>query len=141
MSHSLDTVMDEIHQHALQLEAVLQREASLLRQPQGPEALSAAVADKLDLVQALEHLERQRRQLDQRNSRDLSNSPQWRQTGAILRRCQALNNQAGADITLQTRQARSALDILTGASSADAPLYSADGDTRNNRTSHALGRA
>ena len=138
MSDELSEVLHAIHSEALRLEALLGEEAIVLKEARAPERLEALVQQKMDLVQNLDLLEMRRRQLSSGN--EPQNEAAWQDTLRVLSRCQALNNRAGANISTQARYGKRALEIL-GASSDDASLYSAGGETNSQLGGHRLGKA
>ena len=138
MSDELSDVLHSIHSEALRLEALLGEEALVLKAAREPESLEALVQQKMDLVQNLDLLELRRRQLTSHD--EVQNEAAWQDTLSVLARCQALNNQAGADISTQARYGKRALEIL-GASNNDTTLYSAGGETSGQLGGHRLGKA
>ncbi len=138
MSDELSEVLDTIHTEALRLEALLGEEARILKLAREPEQLETVVQQKMDLVQSLELLEKRRGQLA--STANNHNEALWQETLSILSRCQALNVQAGADISAQARYGKRALEIL-GASNNDTPIYSAGGETLGPLGGQNLGKA
>jgi flagellar biosynthesis/type III secretory pathway chaperone len=144
----LSDVIQHIHSHACELESLLLKEASNLKRADSAENIEAVAIQKMDLVQALDQLALRRRQLIDDSSYSDSDSdsdqhdrdPVWQDTLAILSRCQMLNNQAGADITVQSRYKQRALEIL-GTPRAETQLYSASGAAQFAGPKQALGKA
>lgn len=138
----LSDVLQLIHKHANALEAVLIEEAGHLKEPTSVEKIETLATQKMDLVQTLDQLAVRRKQLIQVPANlDIQNQDtDWQSTLAILARCQVLNNQAGADIAVQSRYKQRALDILSNART-ETPLYSASGATRTVSAGQALGKA
>ncbi|MFT7405269.1 flagellar export chaperone FlgN [Zhongshania sp.] len=138
----LSDVIQHIHSHACELESLLLKEASNLKRADSAENIEAVAIQKMDLVQALDQLALRRRQLidDSSDSDQHDRDPVWQDTLAILSRCQMLNNQAGADITVQSRYKQRALEIL-GTPHAETQLYSASGAAQFAGPKQALGKA
>ena len=142
----LSDVIQHIHKHAGELESVLLSEANSLKQANSAEEIEAIAIKKMDLVQTLDQLAARRKQLMQDSSNTLqtdntvSQNELWQDALAILSRCQMMNNQAGADIAVQSRYKQRALEIL-GTSHTDTPLYSATGATQYSGPKQALGKA
>lgn len=138
----LSDVIQHIHSHACELESVLLSEASNLKRADSAENIEAIAIQKMDLVQALDQLALRRRQLidDSSDGDQYDRDPVWQDALAILSRCQMLNNQAGADITVQSRYKQRALEIL-GTPHAETQLYSASGATQFAGPKQALGKA
>jgi flagellar biosynthesis/type III secretory pathway chaperone len=137
MSDELSEVLHTIHIEAQRLEALLGEEALILKSARDADQLEAVVQQKMDLVQHLELLEIRRRQLTSATDKD---DALWQSSLTILSRCQALNTQAGADISAQARYGKRALEIL-GASNNDTPIYSAGGETLGPLGGQQLGKA
>jgi flagellar biosynthesis/type III secretory pathway chaperone len=138
MNDELSDLLQSLSLHAQQLEALLLREAELLSETRSADALEQLAQEKMDLVQTLEQLELRRRQLAK--GTDDSNQVIWQDTLTILKRCQEMNTQAGADITSQAHYGQRALEIL-GIGAHNTPIYSADGETHRIKGGHALGKA
>ncbi|MEX1665381.1 flagella synthesis protein FlgN [Zhongshania arctica] len=138
----LSDVIQHIHSHACELESVLLSEASNLKRADSAENIEAIAIQKMDLVQALDQLALRRRQLidDSSDGDQYDRDPVWQDALAILSRCQMLNNQAGADITVQSRYKQRALEIL-GTPHAETQLYSASGAAQFAGPKQALGKA
>tara|TARA_R110001592_G_scaffold97408_6_gene279052 strand:- start:172 stop:597 length:426 start_codon:yes stop_codon:yes gene_type:complete len=138
----LSDVIQHIHSHACELESVLLSEASNLKRADSAENIEAIAIQKMDLVQALDQLALRRRQLidDSSDGDQYDRDPVWQDALAILSRCQMLNNQAGADITVQSRYKQRALEIL-GTPHAQTQLYSASGAAQFAGPKQALGKA
>lgn len=138
MSDELSEVLHTIHLEAERLETLLGEEALILKSARDADQLETVVQQKMDLVQHLELLEIRRRQLASATNKN--DDALWQASLAILSRCQALNTQAGADISTQARYGKRALEIL-GASNNDTPIYSADGETLGPLGGQQLGKA
>jgi flagellar biosynthesis/type III secretory pathway chaperone len=138
MSDELSEVLHTIHIEAQRLEALLGEEALILKSARDADQLETVVQQKMDLVQHLELLEIRRRQLTSATDKD--DDALWQASLTILSRCQALNAQAGADISTQARYGKRALEIL-GASNNDTPIYSAGGETLGPLGGQQLGKA
>lgn len=142
----LNDVIRHIHKHAGELESLLLREASSLKQANSAEQIEAVAIQKMDLVQTLDQLAARRKQLMQNTSDALptddtaERNDLWQDALAILSRCQMLNNQAGANIAVQSRYKQRALEIL-GTTQTGTPLYSAKGAPQYAGAKQALGKA
>jgi flagellar biosynthesis/type III secretory pathway chaperone len=138
----LSDVSQHIHSNACELESVLLSEASTLKRADSAEKIEAVAVQKMDLVQALDQLARRRQQLIDESSdgEQHDRDPAWQHTLATLSRCKILNNQAGADITVQSRYKQRALEIL-GTPHAEMQLYSASGTAQFAGPKQALGKA
>lgn len=138
----LSDVIQHIHSNACELESVLLSEAENLKRADSAENIEAVAIQKMDLVQALDQLALRRRRLieESGDGTQHDNDLAWQDTLAILSRCQMLNNQAGADITVQSRYKQRALEIL-GTPHAETPLYSASGAAQFAGAKQALGKA
>lgn len=137
----LSDLIQHIHRNACELESVLLSEAASLQRADSAEDIEAVAIQKIDLVQALDQLALRRQQLvTEYGDSAQHNDSGWQDALAVLSRCQQLNNQAGADITVQTRYKQRALEIL-GTPHAETPLYSASGTTQFAGAKQVLGKA
>ena len=136
-------VLDEQIRSAQAMLAALEHELRALREGD-PERLNAAGADKARLVETLEHLEHERRDLTSALRIELSTvddvdaADKWRELLELIAECQRRNQQNGGLVKARREQVLSALKVLKG---SDLELYDARGMERAPSSARPLGRA
>lgn len=119
-----------------QFEALLEEELALLTNMQAPELLSELAEKKMDCVQNLDFLDRQR---PQHNDSEPLN-PDWQASLNVLARCQALNEKIGAHLQRQTDYNKRALEIL-GLAEPQVRTYAPDGLSAEYGGGRSIGKA
>lgn len=138
---SIDNLISEIHLQAQQLAKVLQRELDALRLADSADLLTELSIEKSELVRSIESLEKRKLQLTGNDaSNTYSEHPEWQKTLDLLKQCQAMNEQAGANIASQQRYGERALEILFG-EPQQTQLYTSQGQSRAGREAVQLGKA
>ena len=99
-------------------------------------ALAAATDAKAKLVDALEKLESERRELAQPD--DASSAAEWQPLRDLLARCKEQNQRNGTLLTARAESVRSALKTLRG---SEPELYGASGRTPSRVDARTLGTA
>ncbi len=117
-------------------------------------AIDIASANKQTLLQQIECLDDERRhllasinggyQVPFTMERELAHNAaalaQWRETEALLSKCQQLNQANGSVVELRIRHVRKALDLLSG-NPAQAELYGPQGARESLRNLHPFAKA
>ncbi|MGJ8687036.1 MAG: flagellar export chaperone FlgN [Spongiibacteraceae bacterium] len=138
---TIDNLISEIHLQAQQLAKVLQRELDALRLADSADLLAELSAEKTELVRNIESLEKRKLQLTSDSAKDTySENVEWQKTLELLKHCQAMNEQAGANIASQQRYGERALEILFG-EPQQAQLYTSQGQSSAGRDAVQLGKA
>lgn len=136
-------VLDEQIRSAQAMLNALELELHALRENDA-ERLNAAGADKARLVETLEHLEHERRDLTRALSIELSTvddvdaAEKWRELLDLIAECQRRNQQNGGLVKARREQVLSALKVLKG---SDLELYDARGLERAPSSARPLGSA
>jgi flagellar biosynthesis/type III secretory pathway chaperone len=135
----LGAVLDEQIRCAEKMLAVLDREARALDAGDA-EALNDAGAEKVRLVDTLDALEGERRDLTAVVSASARGEldARWQRLLELIERMKAENARNGARVDARRRQLVAALRILRG---SDVPLYDAAGARRPSREGRPLGSA
>lgn len=135
----LDAVVDEQIRCAEAMLVVLEREARALEAGDA-EALNDTGAEKLRLVEALDALERERRDLARAASATapVAVGERWRRLLELTERMKAENARNGARVEARRKQVLAALRLLRG---AEVPLYDAAGARQPARAGRMLGSA
>jgi flagellar biosynthesis/type III secretory pathway chaperone len=135
----LGAVLDEQIRCAERMLAVLDREARALEAGDA-EALNDTGAEKTRLVDTLDALEGERRDLTAAASPSARGAldGRWHQLVELTERMKAENARNGARVDARRRQVLAALRILRG---ADVPLYDAAGGRRPAHEGRTLGSA
>lgn len=144
MSDFREAILTEMHHAATGLLDLLEQEQQAYadHRPMSIDRasdLDALSQRKLALVKQLETLEKQR--TSAADDGGLDHHPQWRATRDTLAKCQRLNDLVGANIVAQANYTQRAMAILSGGSSGEATLYSAEGRASSPQASRALGQA
>lgn len=136
-------VLDEQIRSAQAMLAALEHEQTALRDGDA-ERLNAAGADKARLVETLEHLEHERRDLIKALSIELSSvddtgaAEKWHELLQLIAECRRRNQQNGGLVKARREQVLSALKVLQG---SELELYDARGMERAPRSVRRLGSA
>jgi|SRR5690606_17158356 len=135
----LAAVLDEQIRCAEAMLAVLDREAGALEAGDA-EALNDTGAEKVRLVEALDALERERRDLAAAASGAAPDAVRgrWQRLLELTERMQAENARNGARVEARRRQVLTALRLLQR---ADVPLYDAAGGRQPAHQGRTLGSA
>ena len=126
---SLVDVLDEQIRTAQAMLGTLDRESKALIES-NPEALNSAGADKARLVETLELLERERRDLTDALSVELSASKgdnastRWQELLGLIEKCRERNQQNGVMVKARREQVLEALKLLRG---SELELYDSTG--------------
>ncbi|HLF11367.1 MAG TPA: flagellar protein FlgN, partial [Gammaproteobacteria bacterium] len=108
------------------------------------ERLNAASAGKARLVETLEALEAERRDLTAAIKITLTSveagscEPQWRSLLELIAACKQQNQRNGALVKARTEQVRTALKLLRG---SESEFYDPSGLTPSSRSARSLGSA
>lgn len=135
----LAAVLDEQIRCAEAMLAVLDREARALDAGDA-EALNDAGGEKTQIVESLDALERERRDLAAVASPSAREAldGRWQRLLDLTERMKAENARNGARVDARREQVLAALRLLRG---ADVPLYDAAGERRPSREGRVLGSA
>ena len=126
---SLVDVLDEQIRTAQAMLGTLDRESRALHES-NPEALNSAGADKARLVETLELLEHERRELAEAMSVKLSASEgdnanaRWRELLGLIEKCREQNQRNGVMVKARREQVLEALKLLRG---SELELYDSTG--------------
>lgn len=126
---SLVDVLDEQIRTAHAMLGTLDRESQALIES-NPEALNSAGADKARLVETLELLERERRELADTMRVKLTTSEgdnasaRWRELLGLIERCREQNQRNGVLVKARREQVLEALKLLRG---SELELYDSTG--------------
>jgi flagella synthesis protein FlgN len=102
------------------------------------ERLNAAGADKARLVEELEALEIERRQLTDAIEAELAPPPSWEHLLGLIAECKQQNQRNGALLKARSEQVRAALKLLRG---SESNCYDASGLTSSARAARPLASA
>jgi flagellar biosynthesis/type III secretory pathway chaperone len=100
------------------------------------DALGETTAAKAQLVDALERLEAERRELAQHD--DLASGPEWQRLRELIGRCKDQNQRNGTLLQARAENVRVALKTLRG---SEPELYGATGRTPTRADARKLGTA
>ena len=141
-----DSLMNVLDEQILAAEAMLgtldMESQALLNS--NPEALNTAGADKARLVETLENLERERRQLESflhitlSAAEDDDANVRWKRLLELIEECRQRNQRNGALVKARREQVLSALKILRG---TELELYNASGLKPSSNGVRPLGSA
>lgn len=139
----LIALLDEQIRSAQAMLSALEHEQSALRDGDA-EGLNAAGADKARLVETLESLEHERRDLTTALQIELSSvddtdaADRWRELLQLIAECRRRNHRNGGLVKARREQVLSALKVLRG---SDLGLYDARGIEQAPGTARRLGSA
>jgi flagellar biosynthesis/type III secretory pathway chaperone len=139
----LIAVLDEQIRNAQAMLSALDHEQDALREGDA-EGLNAAGADKARLVETLESLEHERRDLasvleiELASVDDTDAAVKWRELLQLIAECRRRNHQNGGLVKARREQVLSALKVLRG---SDQELYDAHGLERAPSGARRLGSA
>ncbi len=119
-----------------QFEALLEEELALLTSDREPDLLSELAEKKMDCVQNLDYLDRQRPAQDDNSPIDSN----WQTCLGVLARCKVLNEKIGAHLQRQTEYNARALEIL-GLAEPQVRTYAPDGLAAEYGGGRSIGKA
>ncbi|MEW9572842.1 flagella synthesis protein FlgN [Rhodanobacter sp. Si-c] len=137
---ALAAVQGEMHQALDQLVQVLEAEHGAL-DAGDTEALGQAGTHKQALMQQLEQLDAERRQLAREQPQtEAAPDPAWTAIVQSLQHCHRLNQRNGGIVNQRLQLVRQALAVLTGADSSSG-LYGRSGELHASKRSRPLAAA
>lgn len=140
LDSALTATLEDMQQAVTQLLHTLETEREALV-ANDSEALNQAGTRKQALMQQLEQLDAERRQLAHEHPAGATRlQPAWTQILQSLRQCQQLNLRNGSTVGQRLNQVREALSILTGHAGENG-LYGPGGELRGSLRSQALAQA
>lgn len=140
LDDALGAVLDDMQRSLVELAGALARERTALLDADVP-AIDAAGARKQALMQALERLDAERRQLALAAPHAAATQQRrWHELLAQLRDCRDQNQRNGSIVQLRLGSVRRALAILTGQDS-ETSVYGRSGALHARVRSHTLAQA
>lgn len=139
LAQARDAVVTDMQVATTELRAVLDAEREALGRCDSI-ALDAATSAKARLLQRLESLDGERRQLGDLAHAQAS-SAIWQQICRQLDACRRLNETNGSIVAQQLAYVRRALGVLRGAGEGPPDLYGPGGHTQANPAPRPLSRA
>ena len=140
---SLVSVLDEQIRTAQDMLGTLDRESQALLDS-NPEALNSVGADKARLVEALEHLEHERRGLTDTLRIELKAQDgddagaRWKKLLSLIEKCRERNQRNGAMVKARREQVLHALKLIRG---SELELYDSSGLKPSSSGARPLGSA
>ncbi|UGB38760.1 flagella synthesis protein FlgN [Frateuria soli] len=138
---ALDAVVEDLHQAATELSAILVAEREALVAADAA-ALDRAGTHKQALMRRLEELDAERVQmLKLEPNAAVRTEPRWREVLGLLRNCHEMNQRNGSLVSQRLAQVREALAVLSGQGGDVRSVYGPGGEVRTALRSHHLASA